>query len=241
MAISDTIKESGLLPNLSGSTIWTIMFWVAIVVVVASLICVGVYFLIQYLRFNKTIKLFTLVGRKPQLLITSKAKEERLGLAGDFWWKTKKGKILPRGRIQMAKNEYWYYQKEDGEWVNFGLDDIDEQLKKAGAKLKDEDMSFSRIGIQRNLKDRLQAQSWWDKHGQAIMTIIFVIILSVMLIMVMQKMAKNWEIANRVADSNLAIAKQTEEIAKNLENIAQRIGGGTVPVTNAFIGLGGIR
>lgn len=236
MAITDTIKE-GFLPSLSGATIWTFIFWVAIVIVVAIGVCVGVYFLIQYLRFNKVIKLFTLVGSKPQLLLTTKAKEERLGMAGDYWWKTKKGKILPRGRIQMAKNEYWYYQKADGEWVNFGLDDVDEQLKKAGARLKDEDMSFSRIGIQRNLRDRLQKQSWWDKHGQTIMTIIFVIILAVMLILVMQKMAKNWELANNVAQSNSEIAKSNLKIAEQMEAIAQRIGGGTIPIQNIALGL----
>ena len=171
--------------------------------------------------------------------MTTKAKEERLGMAGDYWWRSKKGKILPRGRIQMSKNEYWYYQKIDGEWINFELDNVDEQLKKVGAKFKDEDMSFSRIGIQRNLNDRLQKLTFWDKHGQTIMTIIFILILCVMVILVMQKMAKNWEIANQVAQSNNKIAESNLKIAEQMEAIAQRVGGGSIPVSQAILSLGG--
>ena len=55
--------------------------------------------------------------------------------------------------------------------------------------------------------------------------------------LVMQKMAKNWELANTVAQSNQEIAKSNLEIAEQMEAIAQRIGGGMIPVQNIALGL----
>ena len=80
----------------------------------------------------------------------------RIGKAGDYWCKLKKfKKTLPRPRRQVEKNTYWFYEREDGEWVNFTLNDFDDGMKKAGAYFVDEDMRLQRLGIQKNLQERL--------------------------------------------------------------------------------------
>lgn len=223
--VSGLLGEAGIsLPKFSWSGIG---FWAIVIIgciLLAGGVAFGIYFLIQYLKWDKKIMLVKRVGNRHIPVGTDKAMFERIGQAGDYWLKTKKyKKTLPRPTIEMDKNTYWYFERsKDGEWINFDLGDIDEQLRIANVHFVDEDMRLQRLGIQKNLQARLLKETFWQKYGTTIMLIIFVLIVTISLVVLFQKMQGNWESAKVTAEA-------IEHMAESVNNMARQIGGGVTP------------
>lgn len=216
---TDLFEQAGIVaPNFSKLGSWLVYFLIA--VVVACLLALGVYLIILKLKFNKKIILFRKVAERIIPVAQDRGMIQRIGLAGDTWLRTKKfKKILPRPRIEMAKDTYWYYEREDGEWINFNLQDIDAAMKSAKSYYVDEDMRLQRLGIQRNLKDRFDKPGFWEKYGAQIMMVIFFLIVTICLIVIFNKMND--------------LVKALPQLAKALESLANSIGSqqsGIVPV-----------
>jgi len=222
-SISGMLGDAGIsIPKFSGSAI---MMWGIIIIgsiLVACSVAFGIYWVFQYLRWNKKVLLFRKVSNRIIPLVNDKAMFERVGMSGDYWLKTKTmKKTLPRPKIEMGKNTYWFYEREDGEWINFELSDIDSQMKKAGVYYVDEDMRLQRLGIQKNLAARLIKESFWQKYGTTIMLIIFVLIVTISLVVLFQKMQGNWTAAAETA-------RAIEHMASAVEQMSQNIGGSGV-------------
>lgn len=210
----DLISQAGLTaPNLSRMGSWLVYLLIAIVI--ACLLALGVYLFIMRLKFNKKIILFRKVAGKIIPVATDKGMLQRVGIAGDTWLRTRKfKKILPRPKIEMDKNTYWFYEREDGEWINFNLNDIDESMKQANSYYVDEDMRLQRLGIQRNLKDRFDKPSFWEKYGAQIMMVIFFLIVTICLIVIFNKM-------NDLIESLPKLARALESLANAIGSNAQ--------------------
>ncbi len=223
MGIMSSFTESTgfSLPSFSNTTTYVLLFFG--IILFGMIILLGFHLIWNKLKFNKKFPIFAKVGAKVQKVGDDLAMFQRVGSAGDYWAITKKSKkILPMPTIQMDKNEYWHYIREDGEFVNFGLQDLDEIMKKAGAYYVHEDMRLQRLGIQKNLRDRLQEQSWWQKHGTTLIFVVFML-LTVVLQIVQYKYA---------ADTNVGaheMAVSVKDMAIAVENLARGIGGGVVP------------
>lgn len=216
--IGNTLSQAGIsIPKISGSAIMTWGIIIIGAILVASGVAFGIYWLMDYLRWNKNVVLFRKVSNRIIPLVNDKAMFQRVGTSGDYWLKTKKlKKTLPRPKIEMGKNTYWYYEREDGEWINFELSDIDSQMKKAGVYYVDEDMRLQRLGIQKNLKERLMKETFWQKYGTTIMLIIFVLIVTIALVVLFQKMQGNWEAATQTAKAIEHMAASVEQLSKNM-------------------------
>lgn len=220
----DLLAEAGFVaPNFGDVGHWALYFLGACVV--ACLLAIGVYFFIINLKFNKKVILFKKVSGKVIPVAKDRGMLERIGLAGDNWLRTKVfKKILPRPKIEMEKNTYWYFEREDGEWINFSLQDMDDVMKTAKAYYVDEDMRLQRLGIQRNLKDRFDKASFWDKYGNMIMGILFMLIVTICLIVIF----------NKIND----LVKALPQLAKALESLANAIASnqnGMVPLNGTGV------
>ena len=212
-----------MIPNFSmaGAGKWIIIILGGLLF--ATLLAVGAYFLFTYLKFDKKIKIFRRVGNQIVLTATDVGMFARVGAAGDYWLKLKKfKKTLPRPQIQMAKNEFWYYERDDGEWINFSLADLDEQMKKASAYYVDEDMRLQRLGIQKNLGDRFQKLTFWQKYGTTVITLVYLMVITVCVVIMFQKMAGGWAAVEEAS-------KAIHDMAIATANVATRTGGGLVP------------
>lgn len=223
--MADLLADAGFVaPSFGDVGQWALYFLGACVF--ACFIAMGVYFYIINLKFNKKIILFKKVSGKVIPVAKDKGMLERIGLAGDNWLRVKNfKKILPRPKIEMEKNTYWYFEREDGEWINFCLDDMDAVMKTAKAYYVDEDMRLQRLGIQRNLKDRFEKSSFWDKYGNMIMGILFMMIVTICLIVIF----------NKIND----LVKALPQLAHALESLANAIASnyndGMIPVNSTGV------
>ena len=222
-AIGDMASSAGFnLPSFSTQGISGTLSTVFVAICVGLVMFLGIFYFFQYIKFNKYIVVFKKVNNVPTIIRKDKAKLERLGLGGDFWLMCRKyKKTLPRPSIEIAKNTYWFYEREDGEWINFRLEDIDASQKEAKAHYVEEDMRLQRLGIQKNLEARFRKDGFWKKHGATIMFVMFVMIVTVCLVVLFGKLAGLWD---QMADTALAI----EHMASSVETLSTRVGGGVV-------------
>jgi NADH:ubiquinone oxidoreductase subunit 6 (subunit J) len=172
----------------SGS-LGTILLWVIVIMVLIGAITGFIVWWISKKSWNKKVWIFVKVAGVPMLKLIDTGKLISFGMAGDKLMKLKTlKKWLPPPQIQMGKDIYWYYEREDGEFVNFSLEDLDERQRKAGAYFVDTDMRMQRLGIEKNLRDRMEKKSWLEKYGSVIAGAVFIIMVTVCLVVLFSKL-----------------------------------------------------
>jgi hypothetical protein len=186
---------------------------IALVVFIALVIFIGIGFLV-YMIYKKRIYIYTIVvykniGNNPTRAGVFKARNISIGKAGDnLWFVGGCKKYITVPSIQSGRNEFWFWIRDDGEWVNFGLKDLDEDFKKAGAKYIHQDMRMQRLATDRLLEQRLLQKSFWDQYGTTIMTVLFFLIIAVSLTIFMYMFGKNIDklgvLINAVAEIELS-------------------------------------
>lgn len=211
----DALQEGidTVMPNISFDGLLSGIGLLLVIVVISVLLAIVTVFIIQYIKFNKKILLFRKVGNQNVPVLSDRAMFSRIGNAGDYWCQLRKfKKILPRPRIQMRKNEYWFYERDDGEWINFSLSDFDEQMRNMKAHYVDEDMRLQRLGIQKNLRDRFNKVTFWQRYGGMITSFLFVLVVSIMFIV----LAKEW---SKAINNTSLMADAVREMAIQVKNM----------------------
>ena len=155
-------------------------------ILIVCLIGVTLFLFLNSKKLKYTIPLWKMVGGKPMEVATYKARDFKIGFAGDkLWFVPKAKKYIGAGTIQSGINKYIHFEREDGEWINITLGDIDEQMKTAGVKYIQSDMRSQRIAISNILEQRFKSkESFWDKYGNMITQAIFYLIVSVSMVII---------------------------------------------------------
>lgn len=227
MAIDIMAKMGGMIPK--AGTIYTVMIVIAIALVIAVFISIAVWVWLDKKKYNKKIILHRIVSGKLQKIGVFRATFEKVGVSGDVWCRVKSGlftiiKTVTRPKLEYEKNVYLFFERQDGEWINFSIENIDEKMKKANVFYLDEDMRLHRIGIQKNLERRLEKKTFWQEWGGTIMNLVFLLILTVCLIVLFNKLVL-------VSDGLVKAANAISELSRAASQTCATMGSGIVPVT----------
>lgn len=171
------------------------MLKLIILFILGLLIVVGVVVLVIWILHKKKywirVPLYRKVGNVPTRVATFKARVFPVGKAGDNLWFVKGAKkYIPPATIQSAPNEFWHWEREDGEWINFSMADLDENQKKAGVKYIHQDMRSQRVATANLLEQRLMQKGFWEKWGVVIGYVIFFLVITVAVIINLYMMGK---------------------------------------------------
>jgi hypothetical protein len=188
--------------NLGGSisTFGGIALVIGIVIAILGLIGIVVYINFVKRQYYLRIHLFKLVGNVPTRVAIHCAKPVPFGMAGDKLWRVAPNKALqkafkiikwlPVGKIQTASNEFWYYEREDGEWINFSFRDLNVLSKEMGIRFVQEDMRLQRLATERLLEQRLMNKDFWEKWGTTIMMVIVFLVVAVCMVIIFYQWGK---------------------------------------------------
>lgn len=96
---------------------------------------------------------------------------------------------LPRPRIKMGKNAYWFIIKRNGEIVNFAMKNINEEMKEANLDYDHTDMRYALTNlkelIKRNYRDK--SQPWWREYKDVIGLVILIFVLTISFVFIISK------------------------------------------------------
>lgn len=153
---------------------------------IVCLFGIALYFYLNNKKLKYTIPLWKMIGGKPMEVATYKARDFKIGFAGDkLWYVPKAKKYIGVGTIQSGINKYIHFEREDGEWINITIGDIDEQMKTARVKYIQSDMRSQRIAISNILEQRFKGkESFWEKYGNMIAQALFYMMVSVCMVII---------------------------------------------------------
>jgi len=177
-----------------------LIFFVAIFVL--ALVGVSIYLFINSKKYKYKIVLYKKIGNHVIRVASFKAKDFNIGKAGDkLWFVNKVKKYIPPATIQTAPNEYTHFEREDGEWINIAMPDIDEDLKQLKVKYVHQDMRSNRIAISNLLEQRFaDKKTFWDKYGNMIIQLIFYLVVTICMVVTFYQWSNIVEKINFLVD-----------------------------------------
>lgn len=181
--------------NIGLGAIGNALLLILIITVIFGLIGWLVYWRISSRQYNKIIPLYKSINGVNYKQAVYKAKNVPISKAGDSLWFVKgiKKWIVP-ATLTSALNEYPHEEREDGEWINFCIDSVNDQQKKAGVKFIQQDMRTQRIATGQILEQRLIHKGFWDKYKDMIVHLLFYLIVTMLMIVTF------WQWGNIVED-----------------------------------------
>ena len=170
--------------------IGTIFLILLITLIFFGGLCGGIIYYIYTRTWTEKAEIYKAIGGKLVRVRIDKAKYRRLGRVGDsvFFIGGKTKRHVGNPTEMIASHTWMFFERKDKELINFGLNDLDAVLKRAGVHFLMEDVRMQRLGIEKNLGDAFKKQSFWDKHGATIMNAIYILIVTISLIVLFSKL-----------------------------------------------------
>lgn len=222
---TDLIGSAGKLTGIGqgggGGGSFGLVLFIFGLIIFFGIIAAAVTFWIVYKRQYKiNVKKWERVDGRYKPVSTIKAKVIPIGNGGDSALQLKKPKkMLPMPTIQTGDNTYWYFVSDDGEWINFGPGDFDEDRKKMGAHMLDKEMRYARTSLQHMGKERYDDQGFWERHGGKILVIIEIIIFSIGIFLIVKEMASTANAAAQAAEVSKEVMKEAARVLGALDNL----------------------
>jgi len=206
--------------NIDVGSITGIITWGLFLLILGVIAGFIIYYILVISRYNKKVLVLGKVGNRVEIIGEDKGMEMKLGRTGDTIFHLRKyKKYLPRPKIQVGRKLYWYFIREDGEWINIGIGNIDEQMRQAGVEYVDEDMRYARDSLLKFMKESYDKPSFLEKYGGLIAYSGLILVTAVGFWFIIDKMmdivtqfGQQIELAN-----DLSVTQN--EILKSLDNI----------------------
>lgn len=227
MAITDSI--SGVLPNVSLTGITSVVMYIIIAVLIVIIVGGGMalwaYSYIQKKKFNIKIQLFEKINGRYRPTRIVKAMELAYSDSGEkaiFIKELKRYRAKPT--VQMGEMTYWLALDDENNLVNIDMQDVDFLLREMKVETTETESRANRIAFQKALKDRLKhKESWWDKYGKTILSLIYIILVTIAIIFILAKVGnligQTGDTVRMIGD----IQGKQGDVLTALDNIVSRI------------------
>lgn len=222
-------KEGVAKTGVSGGTI---MFIIVLILIFITLALLLTLWLLKRKQFKYKIIIFERIDGRFQVSRRDKARRLPIGKSGDeVMYLRKFKKFLPTPTIQTGINTYWFFISDDGEWINFGTGDFDENRREMGAKFLDKEMRYARVGLDTMIKERHDKPSFWEKYGGLIAYTVLILVTAIGFWLLMDKMLDVSASAGGAVDSARGVLEQIDKILAKVNNVCTGGAGYTeVPV-----------
>jgi len=221
-SITSGINVTGII----GTIVWGI-----IIVFVLSVIGIVSFIIVNKRKYKNKIVIFEKINGVPQDTGKDRACELKLNRGGDSVFFLQKRKLyLPTPRIQSGKRKYYFYIREDGEWINFSIKNIDETMRLADAHFLDKEVRYARTQLQKGLKERYETKNFLKEYAPVIISVMFIIIIGVFTFLLFDKWLGLAEVTNQGMKASGEVMAQAKQILASIDNI-QAGGTGMIPAT----------
>ena len=223
--IKDVLPEFG---NISASSIIGVFAWFILFIIVAVIIAVIAFIIIRNMKFRYKIWIFDKVSGRTELVAMDRARVTRLGESGDtILYLRKMKKYIPTPSIQTGRNTYFFYIREDREWINIGIEDIDLKMREVKANFLDKEMRYARAALQKNLKDRYNKITFMEKYGSYIAYVGLIVVIGIMTYLLFDKFIELSGSINAAMDKVPEVLEQLKGCISASSNVCG--GGGLQP------------
>ena len=204
----------------SGVDVGLILLIVGLIIIFGIVSAVAAFLIAMKRQYKIRVKKFERVNGKFQEVGMIKAKTIPVGTGGDSAILLQKPKkMLPMPTIQTGINTYWYFVSDDGEWINFGPGDFDEDRKTMGAHMLDKEMRYARTSLQQMSKERYEGETFFQKYGGMIAYAALIIVTAVGFFLIVREMASTAQASNAAIETSKEVLKEVARILGSVDNI----------------------
>ena len=177
-----------------------------------------IYFIILSRKFKYKIEVWERVGNYWEKTLVDKAMEIAYGRSGDTVFITKKTKkYLPKPTIQTGKRLYWYAIREDGEWINIGMEDIDLNMRRVRARFLHSEMRYARTSLQKGMKERYDKPKFMEKYGHIIIPFAAFALIAIFMWLFADKMISTAGLLNQGLEKAELVFDKASQVVSALE------------------------
>lgn len=218
-----------MLPTISAQGVWTFLFWLLVfflfLIIAGTLFGLWLWWFLNHKRFNITIQKFEKIDGRWKPTGKESATEKKIGKGGDtiFYWRQSK-KVVPRGTIQSGDRVYYYARREDGEWENIGIEDIDFKLKQMNMTYTPVELRYAKESLREMVKEIYSPTKWWQENIGIIVSIVFIVLVTVLLLLIGTKMGGIISSISPLLDQLTLILEKFDKILGAMENVCSNSG-----------------
>lgn len=198
-----------------------IIAWFGILLIFGAIAGFVTWLYISKKKYKYTIVIFQKIGGQFKPGLRDKACSLKHGKDGTtVFYLRKLKKIIPTPQLQIDNNTYYFFERSDGEWINFLPSDFDEQSKSMGAHFLDKEMRHVRLALEANMKDRFEKkENWLAQNWQMLVGIGFIAMVGVMTFLLFDKWIELAGATNAGVETARQVLEQTNRILSNMDNI----------------------
>lgn len=226
MAVSDFLKENlnvdigSMTGNIAGFFQGSIIF-----ILMAILVTIGAFMWANRKAYNKKIHIFEEINGQSSPAGEDLAREIILPHTSIRAFYLKRRKIfLPRPSIQSGKNHYWYFIRNDGEWVNIGMANLNKELTELGIKFDHTDMRMANASLKKLVERSYKKLNWLKEYAPYIGFGILILMLGVAGYMIFAEAGKNLGMMSGLGESLEQISNSVDSKLSSLDNICSTSG-----------------
>lgn len=218
MAFSDFLEDSiGFDIGSTGGGIGNIFQGITIFIIIAVLGTIITYMWANKKAYNKHIHIFEEINGQSSPVGEDRAREITLPHTSVRAFYLKNRRIfLPRGSIQTGKNHYWYFVRNDGEWVNIGMGNLNKQLTESKIKFDHTDMRMANAALKKLVEKNYKKLNWLKEYAPYIGFAIIILMLGVAGFLVFSEAGKN---LNMMSGLGTQLGEISKEVTKNLVSV----------------------
>lgn len=227
MALSDLLNRLGL--DFSSETALNIGTYISGTVVflgIAIIVAGLTFYIVSRRAYNKHIHMFEEINGQTTPIGMDKAREVVLPFTSVRAFYLRKRKIyLPRPSKQTGKNHYWFFIRDDGEWMNIIPSNINKQLKELDMKYDHTDMRMANASLKKLVEKNYKRTNWLKEYAPYIGFALLILMLGIVGFLIFGEAGKTLS----------GLSSNTENLAKVTEEVARLLGGAESITTGSGI------
>jgi hypothetical protein len=208
------LKSTFGINNINLSGIGSGVKILGIFLLIAIVIGIVLFIVLNRKQYTKNIKVFMEVNGFTRQTMATKAKEFVIPGTNIRVFKLKSGLIIPRPTILTATNEYWFFVRNDNEWINFSITNMNKELKEMKIQYDHTDMRYASNSLRKLMKDDYNKGDWLKQWGPYIAFGILIVLLCIGFYFIAVKLG---DVAGQLAATQAENTKLVQIISKILE------------------------
>src|SRR6056297_4027857 len=166
--------------------------------VFAAIVGLIVYYFYDKKTYNKKIQIFEEINGRAVPTRQYKAREMNIPNTSIKILRIKENKMfLPYPTIQTGSNNYLFFIRDDLEWINIGITNLNKKLTELDIRYNHVDMRYANSSLKELIKENYGQTDWLKKYGVYVALGIFVLIAGIALYLVADKLNETVSILDK--------------------------------------------
>ena len=221
MGLGETLSKVGLkIPEGFGSGAGNVVQAIAFLLILGAVVGGGTWYFLSKKQYNKHIHIFEEVGGRTVPVGMDKAKEIILpNTSIRAFYLQKKKVFLPRPSIQTGVGHYWFFIRDDGEWMNVRLENLNVKLKELKLHYDHTDMRMGNASLKKLIEKNYKKLNWVKEFAPYIAVGVLIFILGISVFLIINQSTKALASLGATAETNKAVLEELVRVLSSMDNI----------------------